>query len=337
MKLSKVNRITLITALALYVAFSITRHIIFIDQTWTWHLKAGLIGGFVIILIALLVRLIDAQMDRFLPFERNIPLRIIVQILLSFIAIVLARLAFYPFFSDTLHVTISRELLIFSFFLNLLMVATLILAIFGYHFVKRWKESQVREAELQKEKALVQYDNLRNQLNPHFLFNSLTSLNSLIHENPALASDFLQQLSKVFRYVLDNKERSLVSLETEINFVRHYIHLLKTRFESGLAVNIDINEFALQRAIVPVTLQILLENAIKHNTTQKNQPLNVRIFDVGEYLVVENNLQKKHTIETSNGQGLDNLKNLYRFLSDKEVVTTYSETAFTVKIPLLEL
>lgn len=337
MTLSKENRISLIALLALYTIFTVTRLIIFYEQPAMWHVKAGVIGAFIICMMIFFIRVINLQLDKTLPFEKNIPLRISIQILLTFLAVVAARFIFYPLFADVLHVTIPRELLILSFFLNLLMIATIILAIFGYHFVNRWKQSEIREAELQKEKALVQYDSLRNQLNPHFLFNSLTSLNSLIYENPQLASEFLQQLSKVFRYVLDHKEKNLVTLETEISFVRHYVHLLKTRYEEGLNVSFEVSESGIQKAIVPVTLQILLENAIKHNSTQKSAPLTIRIYDTDDYLVVENNLQKMNSMDTSNGYGLDNLKNLYRFLSAKDTVIEQAEKTFTVKIPLLEL
>jgi LytS/YehU family sensor histidine kinase len=217
------------------------------------------------------------------------------------------------------------------------MVLSLILSIFGYHFFKRWNEDRIVAAELEKEKALVQYDNLKNQLNPHFLFNSLTSLNSLIYVNPQLASDFLQQLSKVFRYVLDNKEKNLVSIETEISFVKHYVQLLKARFETGLDVLFEVDDDALQKAIVPVTLQILIENAIKHNATQKDSPLVIKIYTLPDYLVVENNLQKKNVADLSNRQGLENLKNLYHYLTDKAVQVEESKRFFAVKIPLLEL
>ena len=183
----------------------------------------------------------------------------------------------------------------------------------------------------------MQYDNLKNQLNPHFLFNTLSSLNSLIFENPQLASEFLQQLSKVYRYVLDNKDKNLVTLETEIKFVKHYVQLLKARFEQGMEVDFDMNEAELAKGVAPVTLQILIENAMKHNTTQKSAPLLIGISVKDGLLVVQNNVQKKPVIEGSNGQGLENLKNLYRYLSDRPVTVEEKESMFIVTIPLLEI
>ena len=192
-------------------------------------------------------------------------------------------------------------------------------------------------AELEMEKALVQYDNLKNQLNPHFLFNSLSSLNSLIFENPQLASEFLQQLSKVYRYVLENKEKNLVSLDTEIKFVKHYVQLLKARFEEGMDVVFDVEDVNLNKGVAPVTLQLLIENAMKHNTTQKNTPLQILITTKDGFLIVQNNVQVRPVIESSNGQGLENLKNLYRYFSKIPVAVEREQNLFIVKIPLLEL
>ena len=186
-----------------------------------------------------------------------------------------------------------------------------------------------------KEKALVQYDNLKNQLNPHFLFNALSSLNSLIFENPQLASDFLQQLSKVYRYVLEHKDRNSVTLQTEVRFVSHYVKLLETRFGDGLKVVFNIAEEANEKMVVPVTLQILLENAVKHNTTSAANPLLITIRASAECLEVENTLQRKNAIEVSNKMGLANLRNLYQYVSDKQLQVTETDNLFTVKIPLL--
>jgi LytS/YehU family sensor histidine kinase len=205
----------------------------------------------------------------------------------------------------------------------------------GAHFFQEWKKAIIRNERLQKERALVQFDNLKNQLNPHFLFNSLTSLNSLIFENQQLASDFLQQLSKVFRYVLQNKEKELVSLETEVNFIQNYISLLQTRFYGSLQIQMEIAPKDMLKQIVPVTLQILIENAIKHNIVNEQNPLTIRIFSTEEYLHIRNNLQKKSIIETSNKMGLENMKTLYGFLSQKQVEITEEADFFEVKIPLL--
>ena len=216
-----------------------------------------------------------------------------------------------------------------------ILVVTLLNVIhFAKYSLNKWRENALRATNLEKEKSQVQFDNLKNQLNPHFLFNSLTSLDSLIHENPALASDFLRQLAKVFRYVLQNKEKGLVNLETELNFIKNYVALLRTRFGESLSINFNISIDVLDLQIAPVTLQILIENALKHNIINQANPLIINIFNQEQYLFIENAIQLKKQVETSNGQGLNNLKSLYSFLSDKEVLIEQNEV-FSVKIPLI--
>jgi ligand-binding sensor domain-containing protein len=194
---------------------------------------------------------------------------------------------------------------------------------------------QIQSTRLEKDKTEIQYQNLINHLNPHFLFNSLTSLNGLILSEPDVASDFLQKLSKIYRYILQNKDNGVVSLEQETSFVKNYIDLQKSRFEEGLKVYINIEDQFLQSGIVPVTLQNLFENAIKHNTIEEEKPLIIDVFIEDEYLIVKNNLQKKKFVETSNKQGLDSLKNLYKYLTNSHLKIIETETEFIVRIPLL--
>ena len=142
-------------------------------------------------------------------------------------------------------------------------------------------------------------------------------------------------MSKVYRYVLQNKDKNFVSLHTELDFIKNYVFLAETRFEGALKIKFEISKEAMESAIVPVTLQILIENAMKHNIIDKDKPLSVDVFSSGDYLVVSNNLQKRKTVETSNKQGLANLESLYRFMTDRPVIQETSETRFTVKVPLL--
>lgn len=209
------------------------------------------------------------------------------------------------------------------------------LGFFTHYFINRWKDSLVVAERLEKEKSQVQFDNLKNQLNPHFLFNALTSLNGLIFENQGLASQFLQHLSKVYRYVLQNKDKNFVPLQTELDFIQNYVFLLRTRFQQALVIRLDISDGARERAIVPVTLQILIENAVKHNIADEDRPLQIEVITIGDYLVVSNNLQLRKHVDTSNKQGLENLKSLYLFLTEKPVIIGKTDDRFAVKIPLL--
>jgi ligand-binding sensor domain-containing protein len=213
----------------------------------------------------------------------------------------------------------------------------------------RLEDLQRKAQLLEKEKAVMQYEGLKQQLNPHFLFNSLTSLSSLIHIDTRIANEFLESLSKTYRYILKSSESETVLLSDEIKFAENYVKLQKTRFEDGLFVNINVSEAALHHKIVPVTLQNLIENAMKHNIIDAESPLNIDIFTENDQntegvrghqeatlsLIVRNNMQKKNFVATSNKRGLSNFVNLYRYLSNTPVEITETDAFFTVKIPLL--
>jgi LytS/YehU family sensor histidine kinase len=245
------------------------------------------------------------------------------------------RYVIYKFGEPALPFKLDSLFVATTWALYILFPTGINLGFFTVYFLERWKDSLVKAERLEKEKSQVQFDNLKNQLNPHFLFNALTSLNSLIFENQTLASQFLQHLSKVYRYVLQNKEKNFVTVQTELDFIQNYVFLLETRFEGALSIRFDISEGARERAIVPVTLQILLENALKHNIVDKDKPLNIEVLTIGDYLVVSNNLQLRKRVETSNKQGLENLKSLYRFLTERPVLIEAGENRFAVKVPLV--
>lgn len=194
---------------------------------------------------------------------------------------------------------------------------------------------ETKAETLEKEKNLVQYESLKQQLNPHFLFNSLTSLRSLIKSDTKQATGFLDGLSKVYRYVLKSGDQELVPLQSELEFVKVYTDLQKTRFGEGIQVNIEVGEDSYGRYIAPVSLQNLVENAIKHNTTDKESPLVIDIYIEGEYIVVRNNMQKYQIVETSNRKGLAGLQNLYRYYTDKPMEIKEDASHFIVKIPLI--
>ena len=188
---------------------------------------------------------------------------------------------------------------------------------------------------LEKEKVMVMYESLKQQLNPHFLFNSLTSLSGLIETDQQVAGNFLEQMSGIYRYILKNGDNETVSLKDEIEFVQLYINLQQTRFKKGLIVNINVPDEYLHYKIAPVTLQNLIENAIKHNIIDADSPLEIDIFIEDDFLVVRNNLQKKNMVETSNKKGLAQFVNLYKYLSRKPVHVEESTKDFTIKIPLV--
>jgi two-component system LytT family sensor kinase len=288
-----------------------------------------------IILMWEALRYINRRLDETFPFEKSISGRITIQLVLGAITGLVFRIVIYFFGEPYLPFRIDELFRAATWVIYIFITVGVNLGFFTDYFIKRWKDSLVLNERLEKEKSQVQFDNLKNQLNPHFLFNALTSLNGLIFENQNLASQFLQHLSKVYRYVLQNKDKNFVPLQTELDFVQNYVFLLCTRFQKKLDIRFDISDLARERAIVPVTLQILIENALKHNVADEQKPLIIEIITIGDYLVVSNNLQLRTKVGTSNKLGLGNLSSLYRFLTQKPVIIDQTDNRFAVKIPLL--
>ncbi len=204
------------------------------------------------------------------------------------------------------------------------------------YFMYALKDSVEEKEKLKRESLHAQLDALRTQVNPHFLFNNLNTLSSLIPENPKHAVDFVQQLSKVYRHILDVKDEECILLKDELAVLNAYSFLLKTRFGNNLDVRIDIPEEKLQKKVVPLSLQILMENAIKHNIVSSDKPLRIDVFTENGSLVLRNNMQVKKQVSESTGIGLDNIRNRYKLLSNKEVKVTEENNSFTVSIPLIE-
>ncbi len=220
--------------------------------------------------------------------------------------------------------------IIFTVLITFLIV-TIHEAIFFY---RQWKLNFSKSVKLEKDNLEASYNTLKSQVNPHFLFNSLNSLMSLLDNNPR-AEQYVQDLSDFLRYVLMSNDRELVTLKEELDNIEKYIHLQKLRFEENLQVEIDIQAALLQYHIPPLTLQMLIENCIKHNTISIQKPLIIRIFDNGKHITISNNLQQKQ-VEESTGQGLKNIEGRYRFLSGEPIKIESDENHFSVTVPLIK-
>ncbi|WP_062544207.1 sensor histidine kinase [Rufibacter tibetensis] len=205
----------------------------------------------------------------------------------------------------------------------------------GIYFYNQWHRYLMQSEKLKKETIRVQFESLKQQVNPHFLFNSLNALSSLIYKDQDLAGKFVEQLSKVYRYVLENKDKELVTLHTELDFIESYLFLLKIRFRENLRVNMDIPEHLLKYQVAPLTMQLLMENAIKHNIVSRDEPLFIDVFIEGDYIIIKNNLQLRETREESTGVGLKNIINRYKFITDKKVDVEVTAHDFIAKLPLL--
>jgi LytS/YehU family sensor histidine kinase len=197
---------------------------------------------------------------------------------------------------------------------------------------------EIQAEQLVKENALAQFEALKNQISPHFLFNSLSILSSLVHVDASLSEKFIEQLSKAYRYILEQKDNETVSLKTELDFLNSYAFLLKIRFENKFDLKISITEVEAEKyRIAPLTLQILIENCVKHNRMSEKEPLIVTILIKDNHLIVLNPVRPRSETEriTSTGIGLSNIRNRYELLTNSPVEIGQDEDLFRVKIPLL--
>ncbi|WP_372644026.1 sensor histidine kinase [Ancylomarina sp.] len=197
------------------------------------------------------------------------------------------------------------------------------------------KIALTQKALLENQNIASQYEALKNQVDPHFLFNSLNVLSSLVDENPATAQKFISRLSHIYRYVLDQKDKELVSLEEELNFADQYIFLQKIRFEKGVTLNTHINYASNNYLTIPLALQILLENIFKHNAISDEKPIFIKIETQGDFLIVSNTINKKNTIQRSHNLGLENIKARYKYFTDTDVIIEETPEQFCVKLPLI--
>lgn len=228
----------------------------------------------------------------------------------------------------------------YSFYYVSLLI-TLVFSLFFHavYFYKLAQENKVKEQKVLAGTANAQFESLKNQIDPHFLFNSLNVLSSLIEENPENAQRFTTSLSKIYRYVLEQKDKELVSVQEELEFAKTYMNLLKMRFEDSISYELpnEMGSESLENEakVVPLSLQLLLENTIKHNIVSEQKPLHIRIYISKGYLIIENNLQRKEVLQDRKGVGLQNIVNRYALLSERKVMVEETLTTFIVKIPIL--
>jgi hypothetical protein len=232
-----------------------------------------------------------------------------------------------------LNIIEHSESLFFEAFTTLL-ITYLITAIHEMvYFYQQWKIHFSKSIRLEKDNIQAKYETLKTQINPHFLFNSLNSLATLVEDNDR-AIEYIGNLSEFFRYMLGSRDKELVLLREEISLLDRYISLQKSRFTSNLNIEVDVPEKYYHFAIPPLVLQMLVENSIKHNIISKDRPLHVKVWVEGESIFVENNLQRKPGV-ASTGQGLKNISDRYRLFTSRETEITETSSIFKVGIPLL--
>ncbi|NMM47510.1 sensor histidine kinase [Marinigracilibium pacificum] len=281
----------------------------------------------------------------FILFRKKFPLikQTPKRLTLTFITLILFLLISDPllcsvFHERTLAESLQPDVLLHNVSVNF--IAALVVGSFyeNAYFFDQWKNTIRINESLKNQQIRTQFEVLQNQMSPHFLFNSLNTLSVLITEDQQIAVDFTDSLSEVYRYILQNKEKDVVTLEQELDFVKSYVFLLQKRYPENLKVNINVEESTLKMHIPPLTLQILVENSIKHNIVSRSNPLTVDVFtENGKMVIVKNNLQPKRSLERSTKTGLDNIVKRYNFLSKQNIDIITTDENFLVAVPLLSI
>lgn len=224
--------------------------------------------------------------------------------------------------------------IIYATLINLFLHLVNTILFFFREYRQKWSEAE----ELRRNSEQAHLQLIRNQVNPHFLFNNLNVLSGMVIRDNPEANQFIEEFSKVYRYILNNQQKELVDLRSELDFIQPYIFLLRKRFDTGLEVSIDIAESYRSWQVVPAALQMLIENAIKHNVVSPQKPLSIDIHTNGsDTLVVKNNLQPRPVKEPSTLIGLQNIQKRYELISGRDVIINQTSDSFEVRLPLLNL
>lgn len=303
------------------------------------HILVGFLYSFIISVSVFVVNIKTVNWcHRLFSGEKKFFKRIVFEMLVTnfnaVLIIIINVIIFYYIFG-----TFSRQTFNIVLFNNITVViivntlATLFLEVF-YYF-KRWKTSIIQTEKLKRENIMSQFQALKNQIDPHFLFNSMNTIYSLIDTQPDKAKEFISKFSKIYRRVLDVKEKVVVSLKEEVEFLNSYIYLQKIRYQGNLELSINIDAQKLNSYILPLSLQMLVENAIKHNIISEKKTLKIEVFNNNDSLIVKNNLQPKDAVNESTKIGLNNLAERYKHISEKAPKFYIKDSEYIAEIPLL--
>lgn len=273
------------------------------------------------------------------PLIRQTPKRIFITILTLSVFLLIGDTTICLLLGKVSFSQLSRPATFFQYTDVNFMAALFIGSIYeNVYFFEQWKSTiQLNEA-LKNQQIRTQFEVLQNQMSPHFLFNSLNTLTTLIAEDQMVATEFTQKLSEVYRYILANKEKELVQLKDELEFAQAYLYLLRMRYPENLSAEFSVDDQYQKQYIAPLTIQMLVENAIKHNVISKAHPLHIQVYvENGTSIVVKNNLQSKKVIEKSTKTGLANIRKRYEYFGSKNIDIITTARNYLVAVPLINL
>lgn len=283
---------------------------------------------------------LDKQFAKVFPWTQKPLLRLIVQVITNIFysaGLIYYALKIYDKYVCIVPEPTQQKFLGISIIIGTLVSLLLLASEFGSQFFNQWKLSLIEVERYKKESMEAQLEVLKSQINPHFLFNNLSVLSSLVYIDQDKAVEFINQFSKVYRYVIDCNNKELTSLKSELDFIDSYIFLLKIRFGENIIFQLDIDQKYHAHLIPPMALELLIENTIKHNEVSTEKPLYVEILsNTNNYLIVKNKLQPRNDIEHGTKLGLQNIKKRYAHYSSLPVMVNKNNSFFEVQIPLLK-
>ncbi len=279
--------------------------------------------------------IIQYFVDRYSVFKETFKLLVFQVITLSVFVLVVETTEFYAI-KNFLNIVLTPTQKTLMFLISWIVTFMISSIYASVAFFIEWKENLLRSQALEKANLEARYDTLKNQVNPHFLFNSLNTLLMLVNDNP-VASRYVESISEIMRYMLQSRDKEVVLLRDELTIAREYVYIQQNRFGDKLKVEIDVPEQFYHYAIPPLALQMLLENTLKHNVVSKEHPLCAKVFiSPDKYLVVENNLKAKIDKEPSTGVGLENIRSRYLYLTGEKIIVKQEHGKFVVMLPLFE-
>ena len=311
-----------------------------LDEPWSFFGKCGSVGLVYTIIYWITFRYTLIFFKKRFPSQKDFTKRILLQTGSVFLFFFGIKILLDPWLHPLIDSVVETQSSAHGLGMSIagLTVTFLVLGIYetaSFYFLLQ--KEQLEKERLVRENVQGQLEGLKNQVNPHFFFNSLNTLAYLIPEAPAKAENFVQKLSTAYRYILEIRDRETVTVEEELDFLDAYTCLLNERFGDNLQIDINVPAHLLQMGIVPLALQMLFENAIKHNVVSAQSPLTISVsVEKGDQLVVRNNLQRKQQVMASTKVGLENIKRRYRLLSAQEVEVFATQQSFIVILPLLK-
>lgn len=277
-------------------------------------------------------------LNHIIPWENDTLKRMLFQLLISGIyTLICSNLSYYLFKTNLTEEPPDLQQMTLLNIYAMFIIVPVFSIFFGIYFLTKWKKATIQIEDAKKEAIKSELLALKNHIDPHFLFNNLNILSSLIDAENESALSFLGKFSDVYRYVLRNKESEVIRLAAEMEFLDAYIFLINTRFGHQLVMNIDIDQSAQEKYIPTLTIQMLVENALKHNKFSRKDKLIIQISSDTDTLIVRNNYRPTVSENYEFGSGLNNIKKRYELLSSREPVVKVSNEQFIVEIPLLKI